>query len=347
MGATGGPGRADRVGLACGFGAFGVWGLLPLYWDVLAVTPAGEVLAHRMVWSLPTAVLLLALVGSWSWVRPLLRQPRKLGLLCLSASLIAVNWGLFIWAVAEGRVLEVSLGYFINPLLTIAIGVLLLRERMRAAQWTAVGVGGLAVAVMAVAYGQVPWLALAVSVSFGLYGLVKKQTGLDGLQGFSADAALQFVPAAGYLLLVGARGDSSFTAEGPGHAALLVLSGLATAVPLILFGAATVRVPLSTVGLMQYLAPTTMFLLGLLAFREEMPPERWAGFLLVWAALTVLTWDALRQARRNRRDRRAVARHTPAAGAAPAAATDLPSPAPAGTDPARPGPDPATERPPG
>jgi chloramphenicol-sensitive protein RarD len=286
-----------------------MWGLLPLYWHLLEETAPGEVLAHRMVWSLPTAVALLALMRSWSWIRPLLRQPRRLALLALSASLITVNWYLFIWAVSEDRVLEASLGYFINPLLTIAIGVLLLKERMRPVQWVAVGIGGSAVVVMAIAYGEVPWVSLTLSVSFALYGLVKKQTALDGLEGFSADTALQFLPALVFLVALGARGDGSFTAEGPGHVFLLVFSGLATALPLIFFGAATVRVPLSTIGLMQYLAPTTMFLLGLLAFGEEMPPERWAGFLLVWTALSVLTWDALRQARRRRRT---VARHEPA-----------------------------------
>ncbi|WP_425581329.1 EamA family transporter RarD [Streptomyces sodiiphilus] len=298
-----------------------MWGLLPLYWHLLASTGAWEVLAHRMVWSLPTALLILVLVRRWSWIRPLLRQPRRLGLVALSAALISVNWYLFIWAVSVGRVLEASLGYFINPLITIAIGVLLLRERLRTAQWAAVGIGVLAVVVMGVAYGQVPWLSLTLSVTFAAYGLVKKQTALDGLEGFSADSALQFLPALGFLVWLSARGESSFAAEGVGHALLLAGAGLATALPLIFFGAAAVRIPLSTVGLMQYIAPSTMFLLGVLAFNEEMPPERWIGFLLVWTALCVLTWDALRQARRGRvalRAARAAARtdRDPAAAAA-------------------------------
>lgn len=299
----------SRSGLTLGLAAFGMWGLLPLYWRQLADTGAFEVLAHRIVWSLPTALLLLLLVRNWSWIRPLARQPRRLGLLLLSATLIAVNWAVFIWCVAHDRVLEASLGYFINPLFTIALGVLVLRERLRPAQWVAVGIGGSAVLVMSVAYGQVPWLSLTLSVSFATYGLVKKRTALDGLEGFSADTALQFLPALGFLLVLGAGGEGSFTAEGPGHVVLLVLSGLVTALPLIFFGAATVRLPLSTVGLLQYVTPTTMFLLGLFAFHEEMPPERWIGFGLVWAALSVLTWDVLRQARRRQRT---VARHTPA-----------------------------------
>ncbi|UED88408.1 EamA family transporter RarD [Streptomyces profundus] len=303
--------------MALGFAAFGLWGLLPLYWRLLEDSGAFEVLAHRMVWSLPTALLLLLLVRSWSWIGPLLRDPKRLALLLLSASLITFNWGLFIWCVAEDRVLEASLGYFINPLFTIAMGVLLLRERLRTAQWAAVGIGALAVVVMSVAYGQVPWLSLSLSVSFATYGLVKKRTGLDGLEGFSADSAIQFVPALGFLVVLAGRGEGSFTVEGPGYALLLVGSGLATALPLIFFGAATVRLPLSTVGLMQYIAPSTMFLLGLLVFGEEMPPERWIGFGLVWLALTVLTWDALRRARTRRR----TVAHNPVTATVPKEAT--------------------------
>ena len=310
----------SRSGLVFGLGAFGLWGLLPIYWRELESAGASEVLAHRMLWSLPTALALLAAVRNWSWIRPLLRDPRRLGLLLVSATLISVNWYIFIWAVGEGRVLEASLGYFINPLLTIAIGVLVLRERMRPAQWAAVGVGATAVVVMSVAYGQVPWISLALSVSFAVYGLVKKKTGLDGLEGFTADSALQFLPALGFVLVLAGRGESTFTTDGTAHTALLVGSGLATALPLIFFGAAAVRLPLSTLGLMQYLAPTSMFLLGVLAFHEEMPPERWAGFLLVWTALSILTWDALRNVRRTRRT---VARHLPdTAAAEPAAARD-------------------------
>jgi chloramphenicol-sensitive protein RarD len=301
---------ASRAGLMYGFAAFGMWGLLPLYWRELESTGASELLAHRMVWSLPTALAILLLARNWSWIRPLLRQPKRLAMLALTATLIAVNWGLFIWAVGNDRTIEASLGYFINPLLTIAMGVLLLRERLRRAQWAAVTIGGLAVLVMSVAYGQVPWLSLTISFSFAFYGLLKKQTGLDGVEGFTADATLQFLPALGFLVLLASRGEGSFTAEGPGHVLLLLVSGPVTALPLILFGAAAVRVPLSTLGLMQYLAPTSMFLLGLFAFGEDMPPERWAGFLLVWAALILLTWDALRQARRRSRER-TVARHTP------------------------------------
>ncbi|MFD2623729.1 EamA family transporter RarD [Streptomyces chumphonensis] len=312
-----------RTGLLYGFAAYGMWGLLPLYWHLLQSTSAAEVMAHRMVWSLPTAALILLAVRRWAWIGALFRRPKRLGLVAVSATLISVNWYLFIWAVTEERVLEASLGYFINPLVTIAIGVVVLRERLRPLQWTAVGIGAAAVAVMTVAYGEVPWISLTLAVTFATYSLVKKQTRLDGLEGFTADSLLQFLPALGFLLFLGGRGESTFTTEGLPHALLLAGAGLATALPLILFGAAAMRVPLSTIGLLQYLAPTFMFLLGLLAFDERMPPERWAGFLLVWVALCVLTFDALRTARRNRTALREARRRrpSPAGGVTPA---DLP-----------------------
>lgn len=311
--------RESQAGLVYGFAAFGMWGLLPLYWALFDSSSALEVLAHRMAWSLPVALVILLVLGRWSWIRPLLRQPRKLVMTALSAFFIAVNWYLFIYTVEVGRVLEASLGYFINPLLTIAIGVLVLRERLRPWQWAAVGAGIAAVVVMTIGYGQVPWLSLMLSVSFAAYALLKKQTGLDGVEGFSADCAFQFLPAMGVLGYLALRGESSFLSEGPLHTGLLLTAGLATALPLIAYGAATMRVPLSTVGMLQYLAPASMFVLGLTFFDEEMPPARLAGFLLVWLALVILTFDALRTARRNRARLRAarLAAATASTGAGP------------------------------
>lgn len=305
----------QRAGLLYGIAAYGLWGLLPLYWHLLQATAPGEVLAQRMVWSLPTAAVLLAVLRRWSWIRPLLRQPKKLGLVVLASAVISANWGLFIWSVSVGKVIESSLGYFINPLVSIAFGVLLLRERLRPAQWAAVALGAIAVAVLSIAYGQVPWLSIALALCFATYGLIKKRLELNGVDGFSAETAVQFLPALSFLIYLGVTGHSSFTTDGLGHALLLAVSGLVTAVPLILFGSAAVRLPLSTIGLLQYLAPLFMFVIGLLAFHEEMPPERWAGFGLVWAALAVLTWDALRTARRGRAELRAAAALEAARGA--------------------------------
>ncbi|WP_030986069.1 EamA family transporter RarD [Streptomyces sp. NRRL S-1813] len=294
------PRSDQRAGLAYGVTAYTMWGLLPLYWHLLGAASPSEILAHRMLWSLPVAVVILAVLRRWSWIGPLLRQPRRLALIVVCAVVISANWFLYIWAVNAGHVLEASLGYFINPLVSIAFGVLVLRERLRPLQWTAVGVGLLAVLVMTAAYGKVPWIALILAFSFATYGLAKKGIKLDGIEGFSAETALQALPALGFLVFLGLRGESSFTTGGVGQALLLSACGIATAVPLICFGASAVRLPLTTVGMLQYLAPTFQFVLGLTVFHEKMPPERWAGFALVWLALAVLTWDALRIARRAR-----------------------------------------------
>lgn len=290
----------QRAGLLYGIGAYGMWGLVPLFWPLLKPAGAVEILAHRMVWSLAVVAIALLVVRRWAWIRELLGEPRKLGLLVVAATVISVNWGLYIWSVNTGHVVEASLGYFINPLVTIAMGVLLLKERLRPAQWAAVAVGLTAVLVLAIGYGQPPWISLTLAFSFATYGLVKKKVNIGGLESLAAETVILFVPALGYLLWLGASGDSTFGPEGAGHAALLAATGVVTAVPLVCFGAAAIRVPLSTLGLLQYLAPVFQFLLGVLYFHEAMPAERWAGFALVWAALTILTWDALRTARRNR-----------------------------------------------
>nr|WP_223182785.1 MULTISPECIES: EamA family transporter RarD [unclassified Streptomyces] len=283
-----------------GIGAYGMWGLVPLFWPLLRPAGAVEILAHRMVWSLAFVGLALLAVRRWDWVGDLVRSPRKLGLITIAAAVITVNWGLYIWSVNTGHVVEASLGYFINPLVTIALGVLVLQERLRPAQWAAVGVGFAAVLVLAIGYGQLPWISLTLAFSFAVYGLVKKKVNLGGLESLAAETAVQFLPALGYLIWLGTRGDLAFGSHGAGHTALLAATGIVTAVPLVCFGAAAIRVPLSTLGLLQYLAPTFQFLLGILYFHEEMPPERWAGFSLVWLALILLTWDALRTARRSR-----------------------------------------------
>ncbi|NUO41470.1 MAG: EamA family transporter RarD [Streptomyces sp.] len=297
---TGKPSGEQRIGLLNGFAAYGMWGLFPLYFPLLKPAGPFEVLAHRMVWSLLVVALALLVLRRWRWAGELLRQPRRLALIAVAAAVIAVNWGVYIWAVNNDRVVEASLGYFINPLVTIAMGVLLLKERLRPVQWTAVGVGAAAVVVLTIGYGRPPWISLILAFSFATYGLVKKKVNLGGLESLAAETALQFLPATGYLLWLASQGDATILTEGPGHAAMLAGTGLVTALPLICFGAAAIRVPLSTLGLLQYLAPVFQFLLGVLYFGEAMPPERWAGFALVWLALSLLTWDALRSARRAR-----------------------------------------------
>ncbi|MEV7546074.1 EamA family transporter RarD [Streptomyces sp. NPDC089915] len=317
----------QRTGLLYGFGAYGMWGLVPLFWPLLMPSGAIEILAHRMVWSLAVVAVALLALRRWSWMAELVRQPRKLGLTALAASVISVNWGLYIWSVNNGHVVEASLGYFINPLVTIALGVLVLGERLRRVQWAAVGVGLAAVVVLAVGYGRPPWISLALACSFATYGLIKKKLAMGGLESLTAETALLFLPALGYLLWLGMEGRSTFTSQGLGHSALLASTGLVTAIPLICFGAAAIRVPLSTLGLLQYLAPVFQFALGVVYFHEEMPPERWAGFGLVWVALVLLTWDALRTARRSRA--RLAGAGAQAAAAAEATAAPAPSREPA------------------
>ncbi|MDF9814980.1 EamA family transporter RarD [Streptomyces sp. SPB162] len=313
------PVNEHRAGLAYGFAAYGLWGAFPLFWPLLQPAGALEILAHRMVWSLAVVAVILLVMRRWAWIPELLRQPKRLGLLAVAAAVVSVNWGLYIWGVNSGHVVETSLGYFINPLVTIAIGVLVLRERLRPLQWTAVGIGVAAVLVLAIGYGRLPWIALTLAFSFATYGYIKKKVGMGGLESLAAETSVQFLPALGYLIFLGARGDATFTADGPGHATLLMMCGLVTAGPLVAFGAAAIRLPLSTIGLLQYLAPVFQFLLGLVYFHEAMPPERWAGFGLVWAALALLTWDALHNAHRTRTAARdAAAAAVTAQSAAPA-----------------------------
>jgi chloramphenicol-sensitive protein RarD len=319
----------QRIGLLNGFAAYGMWGLVPLFWPLLEPAGAAEILAHRMVWSLGVVAIALLVIRRWAWAGELLRQPRRLGLITVAATVITINWGVYIWAVNTGHVLEASLGYFINPLVTIAMGVLLLKERLRPAQWAAVGIGFTAVLVLTIGYGRPPWISLCLAFSFATYGLVKKKVNLGGLESLAAETAIQFLPALAYLLWLSAQGDATFGGEGAGHAALLAATGVVTAAPLVCFGAAAIRVPLSTLGLLQYLAPVLQFLLGVLYFHEAMPAERWAGFALVWAALSLLTWDALRTARRSR----VVLRETAIAAAAAARETAA-SPSPS-SNPAR------------
>ena len=298
---TGKPRGERHIGLLNGFAAYGMWGLVPLFWPLLKPAGAVEILAHRMVWSLVFVGAALLVLRRWAWAGELLRQPRRLGLVAVAAAVITVNWGFYIWAVNSGHVVEASLGYFINPLVTIAMGVLFLKERLRTVQWAAVGIGVAAVLVLTIGYGRPPWISLCLAFSFATYGLVKKKINLGGVESLAAETAIQFLPALAFLVWLTAQGGSTFATEGAGHAALLASAGIVTALPLVCFGAAAIRVPLSTIGLLQYLTPVFQFLLGVLYFHEEMPPERWAGFALVWLALTLLTWDALRTARRTAR----------------------------------------------
>ena len=287
-----------RSGLAAGVGAYLLWGLFPLYWPLLE--PAGplEILAHRIAWSLVFLGAVLALSSGFRWIRSLDR--RRARLLTVAALLITVNWGTFIYAVNNDHVVETSLGYFITPLVSVALGVTVLGERLRRDQQAAVAIAAVAVAVLAIDYGRPPWIALTLALSFGTYGLVKKRADVDGAQSLAIETALLAPVALAFIVWLEATGDGTLFAQDAGHVALLAFSGVVTAVPLILFGVAAIRVTLTTIGVLQYLAPTMHFLIGVLVYSEPMPLTRLAGFALVWVALAVFTAGALRSTRAAR-----------------------------------------------
>lgn len=295
----------QRRGVIFGLLAYGMWGLFPLYWPLLEPATAAEILAHRMTWSLLAVLAILAAARTrWPAFLGTFRNPRTRWLLVTAAVILAVNWLTYIWGVNHGHVVETSLGYFINPLFTVLLGVVLLGERLRPVQWAALGLGVVAVLVLAGAYGRLPWIALVLAGTFGTYGLIKKKAAVPAVESLGVETAALFLPALGYLLFLQSAGEGTFGHVSVGHGLLLVGAGLVTTLPLLAFGAAAIRVPLSTLGLMQYLAPMLQFLVGVAIFHEPMPTARWIGFALVWAALAVLTADALRQSRRSARPAR-------------------------------------------
>lgn len=290
----------ERKGLIFGLAAYGLWGLFPLYWPLLKPASALEILASRMAWSLVFVAMLLAVRRNWNWIGPLRRSPRPALLLLGAATIISVNWGTYISAVNRGHVVETSLGYFINPLVTVVFGVLILRERLRPTQWAAVGIGAAAIVELVVGYGHVPWIALFLAFSFGTYGLMKKLAGIAAVESMAVESAFQLLPALGYLAFLQTRGTAAF-----GHAhwpvtVLLACSGLVTVIPLICFAAAANRLPLSTTGLLQFLAPILQLAVGVLVAHEAVPGTEWIGFAIVWIALALLTYDSLRHVHRTR-----------------------------------------------
>ena len=295
-------------GFAAGLGAYLLWGLFPLYWPLLEPAGAVEILAHRVVWSMALLGVILALTAGWTWVRRLGR--RAAGLLALAAVLISVNWATFIYGVNSGQVVETSLGYFITPLVTVALAITVLGERVSRPQAAAVLIAAAAVLMLALDYGRPPWIALTLAASFSLYGLLKKRAGVDGMRSVFVETALLTPVALLYLAWLARAGTGTFSTEGPVHVGLLVGAGLVTSVPLVLFGYAAVRVRLVTLGLLQYLAPTMQFLIGVVIYAEPLPATRLAGFALVWIALAVFTLDERRRGRAMRAAEAVVGRST-------------------------------------
>lgn len=291
----------SRRGLLLGALAYTLWGTFPLYWRLLEPAGAVELLAHRIVWSSITMVLILVAWRRVPQLRALLGDRRRLLLIGAAAVVITFNWGGYIWGVNNGRVVETSLGYFINPLVTVLMGVLILGEHLRRLQWIAMAIALVAVIVLAVDYGRPPWIALLLAFSFGTYGLLKKQAGVGAVESITVETLVLTPVALAYVVWLTSTGGSSFGSHGLGHAALFTTTGLITAVPLMLFGAAAIRVSMVSLGLLQYLAPTIQFALGILVFHEAMPASRWIGFALVWLALVIFTVEALNHRRRQLR----------------------------------------------
>lgn len=301
--------RLSPSGLALAIGAYGLWGFLPLYFLLLSPSAAIEIVAWRVVLSLVFCLVLLALTRAFAPFADLLRDRRVMVLSLVAGILIAINWLVYVYASTNGFVVEAALGYFINPIVSIALGVIFLRERLRVGQWVAVGISVVAVLVLAIGYGQPPYISLTLAFSFGLYGFLKNRMGgrVTAVAGLTLETAW-LVPAAVAALLWVQLAGGGITAGQAGvtHAVLLSLAGVVTAVPLLLFAAAARRLPLSVMGFIQYFAPLLQFIFGVAVLHEPMPLERWIGFALVWLALVVLTTEAVVQRRRAIRERRAL-----------------------------------------
>jgi len=291
----------SRRGFLLGVAAYAIWGLFPLYWPLLEPAGAVEILAHRVFWSLAVVIGLVLVARRTGQLRAVLRSPRSRGILTVAAVVIAVNWGTYIWAVNNDHVVEASLGYFINPLVTVLIGVLVLHERLRTAQWAALGVAAVAVLALTIEYGHPPWVSLLLAFSFGTYGLAKKKANVGAVESLTFETMVLTPVAVGYIAWLVVSGSSTFGHHGGGHALLLAGTGIVTVIPLVCFGGAATRVSLTTIGLLQYITPTVQFILGVTVFAEPMPPMRWVGFVLIWLALALFTGESLRHHRRQAR----------------------------------------------
>ena len=292
------------TGVLASLGAYLMWGVLPLYFVLLAPMSAWEVVPWRVVFSLVFCVLLVLIARSAKALWAIVRRPKLVGLIALGAVLVYVNWQTFVIGTQTGHVVETSLGYFINPIVTVLLGVLVLHERLRALQWIAVALAVVAVAVTVIAYGRFPWIAIILALSFGFYGLVKNVVGpsVDAVSGLTLETALLVPIALGQLVIVASTTGLVFATAGTGHTLLVIGLGVTTAVPLLLFAVGARRIPLSLVGILQFTAPILQFVMGVFVLGEPMPAERWIGFAVVWAAVVVFVADSLITHRKSTRD---------------------------------------------
>ena len=288
--------KVRSLGLLYGVSAYTLWGLFPIYWPLLKPANPLEIVSHRAVWTLVFCFIILALTKTLKSTLSLLKRPKIVAGLFLGSILISINWIIYIYAANNEHVVEASLGYYINPIVVIATGVIVLKEKMRPLQWTAVGIATLGVAVLTIDYGRLPWIALGLALSWGSYGLVKKQLGLGALEGLSIETLLSSGFYLAYLIWLGNSGDGHFTYSLT-LTLLLIGGGAVTAIPLLLFNGSTNRLPLTLIGLLQYITPTIQFCIGVWYFHEDMPTARWVGFLIIWVALMSLAIDLVKSSR--------------------------------------------------
>ena len=281
--------------------AFILWGIFPLYFHAIRAVPPLEILGHRMLWSLLFLAIVLTVRQQWKWLPQVVRQPRVLGAFVASALLLSSNWFVYIWSVNNGHVLDASLGYFINPLINVMLGMLVLKETLRRGQWLAIGLAACGVAWLTWSAGELPWIALILGISFACYGLLRKTAALAALEGLSLETMLLFPLALGYVLWLTVQGQNTFINTDTGATRwLLAAAGPITAIPLLLFAAGARKISMSALGLLQYLSPSLQALLGVWVFHEAFPPERLIGFAIIWTALVLYVAEGLWVSRRNR-----------------------------------------------
>ena len=286
----------NKFGLLFGVSAYSLWGIFPLYWPLLEPANPLEIVSHRAVWTLVFCFIVLAATKALKSTLATLKRPKVAVKLFLSSLLVSINWLVYIWATNNEHVVEASLGYYINPLIIIGFGVIFLKEKMRGLQWAAVTIASIGVLVLTLDYGRLPWIALTLAVSWGSYGLVKKQLGLGALEGLAIETFISSFFYLAYLIYIGNQGTGQF-GQGWGLTLLLMSAGAITAIPLLLFNGSTNRLPFTTIGLLQYITPTLQFSIGVWVLNEDMPTARWAGFLIIWVALVALTLDLVKSSR--------------------------------------------------
>ncbi|GDY27347.1 chloramphenicol resistance permease RarD [Agarivorans sp. Toyoura001] len=299
------PNQTAKHGVIFALAAYIMWGIAPVYFKSLTEVPAYEILAHRVVWSCLFITVLLGVGKQWSAVSAVIKRPKQLATLALTSVLIGINWLIFIWAVNNDRMLDASLGYYINPLFNVILGMLFLGERFRRAQWAAIGLALIGVLIQVISYGSLPWIAMSLAVSFGIYGLLRKKVNLGALPGLFVETLWLLPLAAAYLWIFADSPTSHLTNNSTGLNVLLLSAGIVTTLPLLCFAAAATRLRLSTIGFFQYIGPSLMFMLATSVYGEELEPMKLLTFAFIWVGLGVFTWDALRNQRKQRQQKKA------------------------------------------